>query len=183
MGSKGKLLPEYSRALKFLDKVLNNLETSRVDDISEDIWIEGSVMMFKEQFSARHIPSGNNWRWNQTKSRKTAILQEKNVVVNFFKLSTRKRKNGSSSAIPGFKMWQFEIKFRPNNDITFVVWCEKGIPIGNESESETSQGNENGTYSPEEVEMLELISHCDSYKNDPMYSWPSNNSFENLLCL
>mmetsp|Transcript_16718 Transcript_16718/g.21313 ORF Transcript_16718/g.21313 Transcript_16718/m.21313 type:complete len:235 (-) Transcript_16718:84-788(-) len=180
--SKERLLPEYIRALEFLDSSLDSLVATPVEDISDSIWNEGSVLMFVEQFSARYIPSGENWRWNQTKSRKQASLVTKKATVNFFKLSTRKRNTNTSASIPGFKMWQFEITFQPKGEPIYVVWCEKGIKT-----PEVEQKKEKDplcNLSHHEIAMLHEITKCDAQNpNDPLYFWPSNNSFEGLLCL
>lgn len=181
VSSKEKLLPEYIRAIEFLDSIIDNLESSSIDDISEKIWNEGSVLMFTEQFSARYIPSGDNWRWNQTKSRKQAILLRKKAAVNFFKLSTRKRNTNTSESIPGFKMWQFEVRLKPKGEPIYVVWCEKGIKTIKEEKEDSKDSF--GILSTHEISMLIEIMGEQPNPNDPLHLWPSNNSFEGLLCL
>ena len=187
--SKEKLLPEYIRALEFLNAHIDDLKASFVEEISTDIWNQGSISMFYEPFSARNLPSGKNWRWNQTKARKQAVLRRNNAVVNFFKLSTRKRNIKDKSTIPGFKMWQFEVKLNGTEPV-FVLWCEKGVNI-EDDEAEENEENENvseplpkqKSMTLQEISMLaELLRIPDDTHVDPLLSWPSTNSFELLLC-
>ena len=183
ISSKEKLLPEYIRAIEYLDSVIDDLASSAIDDISEDIWNEGSVLMFTEQFSARFIPSGANWRWNQTKSRKQAVLLRKKAVVNFFKLSTRKRNTNTTETIPGFKMWQFEIRLKPKIEPIYVVWCEKGLKNDDTDDEEENSNDPLKCLSLHEIGILSEIMSAQPNPNDPLHLWPSNNSFEGLLCL
>ena len=181
--SKEKLLPEYIRALEFLDEKLDVLSASVVSEISTDIWKQGSILMFCEPFSARNLPSGKNWRWNQTKARKQAFLKKRgNAVVNFFKLSTRKRNVKDSGSIPGFKMWQFELFLHKEDEPVYIIWCEKGLQPEEEEEEEEKEQKplDEPAMSMEELAFFHELLKVPETK-DPLFSWPSNNSFEGLL--
>merc|ERR1711862_713725 len=179
--SKEKLLPEYIRALEFLDSKLDTLNPTPIEDISTNIWKQGSIHLFEGPFSARNLPSGKNWRWNQTKARKQA---------------TSKRNVRDACSVPGFKMWQFEITTNKFDEPFYVVWCEKGtvskekeIPQEYCSEVEEEEEEKENFSSPYQVEMtvkefnlLNELLNMPEEENEHLFSWAfSNNSFEFLL--
>lgn len=121
-----RLPREYVRALTMLETHLDRLPLSNKDDMDKRIWVENSVYKVDGPYSTRSLPSEDRWRWNQSKSRKSAILSN-NTNVDFYKLCTRKRDPGDSEfQSPGYKLWKFEVN-KPNSEPIVVLWCEKGI--------------------------------------------------------
>lgn len=131
-----KLKPEDKRALGVLSITLNERGTNPRNYMSQDVWINNRVSTFYAPLSTKSIPSDKEWRWNQTRAKKVAYLENFGAHVTFAKLITRKTRS-TTQAIPNYKLWHFTLSFNGRNDSTVVLWCEKGKP-----ESEAAQPTE-----------------------------------------
>eukprot|EP00012_Vannella_robusta_P007261 CAMPEP_0206199104 /NCGR_PEP_ID=MMETSP0166-20121206/10057_1 /ASSEMBLY_ACC=CAM_ASM_000260 /TAXON_ID=95228 /ORGANISM="Vannella robusta, Strain DIVA3 518/3/11/1/6" /LENGTH=156 /DNA_ID=CAMNT_0053617131 /DNA_START=140 /DNA_END=607 /DNA_ORIENTATION=+ len=120
------LQPEHIRALDKLVEHFDSTTPGTRNTISSKVWEEGAFLVINEVVAAKHIPCGRTWRWNQTKSRKTAKAIEQNVTVNFHKLIPRKKRNAMDAEIPTFKLWWYEIVI-PGKETHYALWCERGI--------------------------------------------------------
>mmetsp|Transcript_34790 Transcript_34790/g.59643 ORF Transcript_34790/g.59643 Transcript_34790/m.59643 type:complete len:197 (-) Transcript_34790:67-657(-) len=124
------LKPEHMRALQTLSARLNSSEKIFTpEEIGEEIWQENSFKLIDHPFATKDIPNGSYWRWNQTKSRRTARLISQHSKVNLFKLIPRRRQTKvvSKTSLPKIKLWQFEIEDEDTNNITHALWCERGL--------------------------------------------------------
>ena len=129
--SNERLKPEHTKAIQFL---LQNLPTTSINvrDLCPRILLTNSIFMFNQPISAKSIPGGENWRWNQTKSRKIVSVPYQNMEVSLCKLIPRRTVVGSIEKIPSLKLWLYQIT--PNlsdcgtgtKKSKSVIWCEKG---------------------------------------------------------
>ena len=123
------LSPEHKRLIEvfsFQYQFYNRSSMTFVVDLTvDDVTIEDTRMFVHGKIGRRNLPHSLGWVWNQSKSRKSAILSN-NTNVDFYKLCTRKRDPGDNEfQSPGYKLWKFEIK-KPNSEQIVVLWCEKG---------------------------------------------------------
>ena len=133
-----KLQPEHVRAICHVDQHLDELQLSDVEHIENDMWVTGSIKLFTEAPVVSQIPSGNLWRWNQTKSRKGAFIVQRNAKVFLHKLIPRKKDKNNSANMPHLKLWYFEIILVTGIPI-YVLWCERGIQQSQITEYENQQ--------------------------------------------
>jgi hypothetical protein len=127
------LKPEHRRALMFINTHVRSLENDIINGpITDSIFHQGSYLVSGALLSSRMIPSGNHWKWNQTKSRKHALLTEHQAHVRLFKLIPRRKSSGGShprQIIPSIKLWKYEISFLQQPERCFhALWCERGLP-------------------------------------------------------
>lgn len=126
-----KLSPEYQNAVNMLDRVISNTNIRSGDVIPEEIKNEGTIVFLKNDFKSRNIPAGEDWRWNQAKSRRRVVLPQSANLVEFYKLMPRPLYNQTcSSNFPKrcFKIWRFDVYNLSGSQIRFrALWCEKGI--------------------------------------------------------
>merc|ERR1712137_1279566 len=116
-----KLAPEFANAARLVIDSLH-CKVNATTEISSDILNQGNIQKITHNFHAREIPSGDGWRWNQTKARKDIYL-EASVHVQFFKLSPRRR-GKSCGTPPPMKLWKFNV-VTPVEEY-FLLWCERG---------------------------------------------------------
>ena len=130
VSSSSTLPPEYARALRALcdrfDPTTCEIRTTS-SPVTEEVWQNESFTVYDYEVPAKAIPSDSHWRWNQTKSRKEASLDD--AKTSFFKLCPRKRlKRGPlprGCSLPSYKLWMFEVTL-PDQPTLFALWCEKG---------------------------------------------------------
>ena len=116
--------PEDRRALQNLLAVLDKSNINHTI-MSSDVWTENRLSFFSLPFATKRIPSGNNWRWNQSRAKKEIYLQQYNAQVVIAKLIARKTKD--SDTAPNYKLWQFTVTFLySKREPLVVLWCEKG---------------------------------------------------------
>ena len=132
--SEERLQPEYIRAVNVLENNLDRLTPIEAKDISPKIWRQGNISMFFGALATKHIPSANSWRWNQTRSRKRTFLSKHNTWVDIVKLIPRKRNSSTTTDVPLYKLWMFEISCSTAS--ASVLWCEKGEIIEEKEEKE-----------------------------------------------
>merc|ERR1712137_676529 len=111
---------DFVKALAILEENFSTL--TRVEAITlEEACKPGGIYLFSGVLKAKQIPSGDYWRWNQTKSRQSAQLKD-NSQVSFYKLMPRRLPQCSKSQKPPlYKIWLFHI-----NSSQTVLWCEQG---------------------------------------------------------
>ena len=171
-----KLQPEYARALGVLDANLDKLHPSPVTQLSEKIWQQNNIAMFYGAFAAKHIPSGDLWRWNQTRSRKKTFIPHRNTSVEIVKLIPRKRKvETPSSHVPVYKLWMLVLS--SHYSTATVIWCEKGanstffeLPRMHEAKQEIST-QQNGLCLQDYAFLADFMT-----PEDAKMFWPSHCS-------
>ena len=140
-----RLKPEDRRALGVLAITLKEHGTIPRSNMSKDVWIHNKITSFYAPLTTKSIPSGKDWRWNQTRAKKVASLESFGASVTFAKLITRKTRSGVES-IPNYKLWHFTLTFAGQLDSIVILWCEKG-KIENSNNDGTMQITHN-TISP-----------------------------------
>ena len=123
------LFPEHIRALSMLQNNIDNMLPINSKDITKKVWVKNSMIFIDNPFTVKNIPNGSSWRWNQVKSKRTAILHDINADVLFFKIVTRKRekRNLPPCPIPSIKMWVYKITYEFSNIPVHCLWTERGI--------------------------------------------------------
>lgn len=115
----------------FLDikNTLNIKGTFHSPKVEDDCWLKtGTVNFYTGKIIPSHIPAGNDWKWAQSKGRKTVSLWREDITVDIFKVFPRKLTNIQCSPIPLLKMklWIVHVKFDFMKCNT-IIWCEKGL--------------------------------------------------------
>lgn len=121
-----RLKPEHTKAIQFLLQHLHNTPSIHVRDLAPTILTSNSIYMFHQAISAKSIPGGQNWRWNQTKSRKVVSVPYQNMEVTLCKLIPRRTVVGSNEKIPSLKLWLYQLTSTSSPRSRSVIWCEKG---------------------------------------------------------
>ena len=122
-----KLQPEHIRAICHIDEQMDTMPLCDASKISTDIWKTDSIMKFLDPPLVSQIPSGNDWRWNQTKSRKVALIVKRDAKIYLHKLIPRKKDKNIEANMPRIKLWYFEIQFSNSEVSWFALWCERGL--------------------------------------------------------
>mmetsp|Transcript_26512 Transcript_26512/g.40856 ORF Transcript_26512/g.40856 Transcript_26512/m.40856 type:complete len:175 (+) Transcript_26512:152-676(+) len=123
------LQPEHERVINDLSRKLSApISYSMVHTLTTEIWEKGCFKFFKEPVTAKNIPSGTDWRWNQTKSTVCGTLGT-DVEVMLHKLIPRKKPSITGKLqLPSLKIWRMEIKHKASTEPHLhVLYCEKGI--------------------------------------------------------
>ena len=119
---------EYLDALhKFLDmKNALDIEGKHSPKVEDDCWMKtGTVSIYTCRIKPAYVPSGNNWKWAQSKGRKTVPMENENMTIDIFKILPRRKDKESSFPVPSLKLWIFHLRFE--NKCNSVIWCEKGL--------------------------------------------------------
>jgi hypothetical protein len=140
---ESSLPPEHRRALHFAMAQMESLRTIHFLDLSDSIWRQGQVAAVTGSFGTKHIPRGEDWRWNQTRSRQRVTVTKGNTheLVEFWKMVPRKLIPSSVTPIPSIKLWIFS--FGPEPSQTHLLWCERGISSPPSPSSSSSPYKEN----------------------------------------
>ena len=126
---------EYLDALhKFLDykSKLNVKSNAFSPSIDDDCFMSsGFTDIYSGKVKLSQIPSGNGWKWSQSKGRKKIPIPSENMIVDVFKITPRKLKDEKIGLVPSLKMWILHIQF--DATCNSILWCEKGLdPTKNE---------------------------------------------------
>ena len=122
---------EYLDAFyKFLDikDTLNIKGVYHSPKVQDYCWMKtNTVTVYTGKIKPTNIPSGKDWKWAQSKGRKTVPMWHENMIVDLFKVLPRKVNTKQYSPIPLLKMkiWIIHIKFEGN--CNSIIWCEKGL--------------------------------------------------------
>jgi hypothetical protein len=123
------LKPEHVKAFRRLHSFLTetpNRSSNLQSSASAASLVEGSVEVYSNNITARRIPSGLEWRWNQAKGKKEIFLRDHSANAVLTKLIPRRR-HLNATEVPRYKLWHFAVY--PKNEEPFtVLWCEKGSP-------------------------------------------------------
>ena len=120
-----KLKPEEKTALRKLYIALQTIPHQESAHITSQVWVVDQLSIFSAPLLTRQIPSGTDWRWNQTKARKLIEVEELGASITATKLLSRKT---SADAIsPNYKLWRLAVSFHDRTKKPIVVlWCERG---------------------------------------------------------
>merc|ERR1712137_249216 len=88
---------------------------------TEKVLQEGNFLLTSKKFRTRDIPSGEYWKWNQSKGRYTVKLGDCEVV--FYKLIPRTINKIHKT--PKMKIWCFKVSY-PTGKSVRALWCERG---------------------------------------------------------
>ena len=127
MARSSSLPPEFIKARDYIDIYLDQAKRITPQPIPKDFCQTNRVIMTSETIRGKNLPAGETWTWNQSKGKKTVVLEKCNAVATLRKLISRRRKQTCTCLTqhPHFKVWHFEIT--PQNDTHFnVLWCELG---------------------------------------------------------
>ena len=130
--SSQELSPEYTRALKVLDTRLDALISNPSGEFTSDIMFDDAMQQIEmhcdRRISTKMFPSGDFWRWNQTKRRKDVFVNKRDVSVSIAKFTPRNSSRKASTQLPCLKLWHFELSFLRNLKCVYhILWCEKGF--------------------------------------------------------
>ena len=123
------LKPEHIKAFRKLHSFLSESGNVAVERnlVPTTALVEGSVQLFAHNLTARRIPSGSEWRWNQAKGKKEVYLRDHDATVTLTKLIPRRRQS-TSTDVPRYKLWHFAVRSQRGDAFT-VLWCEKGCQV------------------------------------------------------
>ena len=88
------------------------------------VFEKGSMNLYPRQIGVQSIPTGEGWRWNQTKKRKEHV-EETGTQTVIIKLIPRKLKNSKENA-PRHKLWHVSFTSTSSSSISTVLFCERG---------------------------------------------------------
>lgn len=127
-----QLPPEFENALKIINRKYEEyrLYDRQSNGISDEIWLYNNrTTIINNIPKIREIPSGDDWRWNQSKRRYKVKLQS-GIFLELQKLVPRKFKKDSNT-LPTLKLWRGMLHDL-EHPIT-IFWCEKGLNRTDES--------------------------------------------------
>ena len=122
------LPPEFIKARDYIDGVLYQTKKITLQPIPKDFCQTNQVIMTPGTIRGKNLPAGETWTWNQSKGKKTVVLEKCNAVATLRKLISRRRKQTCTclSSHPHFKVWHFEITPQNHTQHFNVLWCELG---------------------------------------------------------
>ena len=129
--------------------------------LTEDIFVKGAIHFFMHPIAISDIPSGEGWRWNQTRKKKELQGDALGEVGTMTKLIPRKSKKTPLDA-PPFKLWH--LSFEGAGLHSTVLYCERGKP----EELTTHSSPLYGSNSALEGEWSQWDFHHDDGPNDKM---------------
>ena len=117
---------EYRNALDIASTHFLNSKRLPISELScTCVCDQGSIHVFEQLVKISKIPSNPHWHWNQTKGRKTDVLQ--GSITEFFKMIPRRKKGTKAKIyIPSMKLWQFNITLPDSDEKISLLWCERG---------------------------------------------------------
>jgi len=119
------MFPEQRRALDVLSSHLLQWENHFVDDYTlPQLTRQDNRFFTSQSLQTANLPRGDNWQWNQSRSKTTFSLGDE-LRVSFCKLNTRKAKDVVTRS-PPFKVWIFHLDFLREDLTLHFAWCEKG---------------------------------------------------------
>merc|ERR1719262_745232 len=85
--ASAKLKPEFKHALASIDNALPNLPAVPISSVSCSLWTHDKFSLFDQPLRVRRIPAGKDWRWNQTKCKKTRDVEHTKCFGDFCQVS------------------------------------------------------------------------------------------------
>merc|ERR1712232_430765 len=125
--NENHLPPEYKRAFNIISKNFYSLKNNPQVFISRDILQTNGVQLVHGNITNKDFPKGCFWRWNQTKSRRFAIMDNGKYSVQFAKFTPRRSTKKCTKEFPSLKLWHFEVNSIDSSIPYHVLWCEKGF--------------------------------------------------------
>merc|ERR1712130_422426 len=94
--------------------------TSQSDQIQEN-----TFQVFSHPITARELPAGSQWRWNQARRKHRVPIAQGDLYIA--KLVPRRKTSveGGEKA-PSYKLWAFYLPETATGHKMTVLWCEKG---------------------------------------------------------
>ena len=117
-----KIQPEYSRAISKYTDILREPSSTTLA-CNEYVIKNGSICKLDHPCDIKAIPSGENWRWNQSKSKVKVNVAGADIIIQ--KLIPRKKKGCIADSTPSYKLWIYTITH--DMDTIYGSWCEKGV--------------------------------------------------------